>query len=297
LGLTGEVLMSKAQLEGITLNYEENGSGFPLIFCHEFGQNAEGWEHQVKFFSKYYRVITYSARGYPPSAIPDNLQAYSQDIVVADLYHLITHLGIDQAYICGLSMGGSVALNFGLKYPDISKALIIAGTGSGSTNPDDFKQETARFAAKLREQGMNALKNYSVGPVRMQFKNKHPDRWKLFQQRLYANSPIGSSYTLEGFIGSRPSIFSLKESLQKMLCPTLIIIGDEDEPCVEPALFLKRTIPMAGLAVLPQTGHTLNVEEPEKFNNLILDFLQAVENQTWLSQGPRLKSGFLSNED
>ena len=82
-----------------------------------------------------------------------------------------------------------------------------------------------------------------------------------------------------------------------MFCPTLIIIGDEDEPCVEPALFLKRTIPMAGLAVLPQTGHTLNVEEPEKFNNLILDFLQAVENQTWLSQGPRLKSGFLSNED
>ena len=131
----------------------------------------------------------------------------------------------------------------------------------------------------------------------MQFKNKHPDRWKLFQQRLYANSPIGSSYTLEGFIGSRPSIFSLEESLQKMLCQTLIIIGDEDEPCVEPALFLKRTIPMAGLAVLPQTGHTLNVEEPEKFNNLILDFLQAVENQTWLSQGPRLKSGFLSNED
>ena len=187
--------MSKAELEGITLNYEENGSGFPLIFCHEFGQNAEGWEHQVKFFSKYYRVITYSARGYPPSDIPDNLQAYSQDIVVADLYHLITHLGIDQAYICGLSMGGSVALNFGLKHPDISKALIIAGTGSGSTNPDNFKQETARFAAKLREQGMSALKNYSVGPVRMQFKNKHPDRWKLFQQRLYANSPICLLYT------------------------------------------------------------------------------------------------------
>lgn len=289
--------MSKARLDGITLNYEETGSGFPLIFCHEFGQNTEGWENQVKFFSNYYRVITYSARGYPPSDIPNALQSYSQDIVVTDLHQLITYLEIESAYICGLSMGGSVALNFGLKYPNISKALIIAGSGSGSTNPDNWKQETTRFAARLREQGMKALGNYSVGPVRMQFKNKHPDRWQLFQQRLYANSPIGSSFTLEGFIGRRPSIFSLEAQLKNMLSPTLIIIGDEDEPCVEPALFLKRTIPMAGLAVLPQTGHTLNLEEPEKFNSLILDFLQAVENKTWLSQGPKLKTGFLSNEE
>ena len=133
--------MSKAQLDGITLNYEETGSGFPLIFCHEFGQNAEGWEDQVRFFSNSYRVITYSARGYPPSDIPNDLKAYSQDIVVEDLYQLITYLEVDSAYICGLSMGGSVALNFGLKYPDISKALIIAGTGSGSTNPGNFQKE------------------------------------------------------------------------------------------------------------------------------------------------------------
>ena len=80
---------------------------------------------------------------------------------------------------------------------------------------------------------------------------------------------------------NRPTIYALEDKLRKLQVPTLIMIGDEDEPCIEPAIFMKRNIPRSGLAVLPQSGHAINLEEPDLFNRTVLDFLTAVEAGRW----------------
>ena len=101
-------LLPIAHVNGVDLAYEEYGQGFPLIWVHEFAGSMESWLPQVNFFSRRYRVIVYNARGYPPSTVPADVAAYSQDHAVEDLYELLKHLGIKQAHVGGLSMGGSV---------------------------------------------------------------------------------------------------------------------------------------------------------------------------------------------
>jgi pimeloyl-ACP methyl ester carboxylesterase len=96
--------MPSAKVNGVELAYQESGQGFPLVWCHEFAGSMESWEPQVHFFSRRYRVITYNARGYPPSEVPGDAAAYSQDHAVEDLYGLLRHLGIAQAHVGGLSM-------------------------------------------------------------------------------------------------------------------------------------------------------------------------------------------------
>ncbi|MFP6678627.1 MAG: alpha/beta hydrolase, partial [Dehalococcoidia bacterium] len=88
--------------------------------------------------------------------------------------------------------------------------------------------------------------------------------------------------TFRGFQGTRPSIYTWEDDLKNLKVPMFVINGDEDEPCLEPGLFLKRTVPSAGLAVVPQTGHAVNIEEPMAFNQLVAEFLSLVELGTWL---------------
>ena len=120
--------MPTARANGLTLYYEVTGSGFPLVFSHEFAGAHESWESQVRFFSRRYQVITYNARGYPPSEVPDDVDSYSQEHAVDDLFALLRHLGIGQAHIAGLSMGGNVALNFGLTHPEMAWFNVTAAT-------------------------------------------------------------------------------------------------------------------------------------------------------------------------
>ena len=106
---------------GVNIYYEETGRGFPVVWCHEFAGNYDSWDPQVKFFSRRYRNIAYAARGYPPSDVPGGDEDYSQDQAVEDLYLLLRHLDIGQAYVGGLSMGGTTALNFGIAHPEMAK--------------------------------------------------------------------------------------------------------------------------------------------------------------------------------
>ena len=98
---------------------------------------------------------------------------------------------------------------------------------------------------------------------------------------LSAHSAVGSALTFRGFVMNRPTVFALEDKLRSLHVPTLIMIGDEDEPCIEPAIFMKRTIPKSGLAVFPQSGHAINLEEPDLFNRTVIDFLTAVEANRW----------------
>src|SRR5438477_7808725 len=103
--------MPRAALNGVELYYEESGGGFPVVFCHEFAGDYRAWDPQVRSFNRLYRCVTYSQRGFPPSSVPDSLESYSQQLLIADLRALVDHLGIQQAHFVGFSMGGSVVLN------------------------------------------------------------------------------------------------------------------------------------------------------------------------------------------
>ena len=267
---------------GVEIYYEVTGQGYPLIWSHEFGGSYDSWEAQVKFFSRRYQVITYAARGWPPSDVPEDPAAYTQDIVINDLYLLMRHLNISEAHIGGLSMGGSVALNFGITHPEMAKSLIVASAGSGSTNRDTFLSTGQSMADRLLSQGMVPVaKDYGTTNIRVQLRRKDPMGFETFARLLSEHSATGSALTYQGFVMNRPTVFELEDKLKSLRVPTLIMIGDEDEPCIEPGIFMKRTIPVSGLSCFPQSGHAINLEEPDLFNRTVLDFLTAVEAERW----------------
>ena len=273
--------MAYASVNGVSLYYEEHGSGFPLVWSHEFAGDYRSWRPQVQFFSRRYRVITYNARGYPPSEAPESLDDYTQEQAVDDLRGLLEHLKIERAHIGGLSMGGNVALNFGLTYPEMARSLIVAGTGSGSTDPEPFRRNVNARADLMRAGGMEAMGDYLNSGTRVQLLRKDPLGYEEFRRGFLEHSPIGSALTFSGVQGRRPPIFDLEERMRAMEVPTLIMTGDEDEPCIEPSVFMKRCIPRSGLVVMPQAGHAINLEDPDGFNRIVLDFLTVVEQGAW----------------
>lgn len=279
--------------DGVRLHTEETGRGTPLLFIHEFAGDHRSWEPQVRYFARRYRCITYAARGYPPSEVPDDPEAYSQDRAVADAITVLDAYEVDQAHVIGISMGGFCALHLGLQHPRRARSLTLAGTGYGA-QPDRqeaFRKECGVIADAFDQEGAaEVAKRYAVGPARVQFQNKDPRGWREFTAHLAGHSDVGSALTMRGVQAQRPSVYALTDELRDMAVPTLIITGDEDDGCLEPDLMLKRTLPNAGLAIVPRTGHTINLEEPEAFNRLVSDFLAAVDAGACPPRDPRSRS-------
>ncbi len=281
--------MPMASIDGVKLYYEITGSGYPLLFSHEFAGDYRSWEPQVRYFARRYQVITYNARGYPPSDVPEDLSAYSQAQAAEDIVGLLRHLNISQAHLVGLSMGGYAVLHVGLSHPELVRSMVVAGCGYGSVAGDreKFQQDSGQVAQRLEREGMAPVAAiYAKGPTRVQFEDKDPRGWREFAEQLAGHSAIGSALTLRGVQGQRPSVYALEAQMRQCRVPTLIISGDEDEPCLEPGLFMKRTIPTAGLLIMPKSGHTINLEEPDAFNRAVSDFLAAVEAGKWGVRNP-----------
>jgi pimeloyl-ACP methyl ester carboxylesterase len=279
--------MPMAPVNGINLYYEITGSGAPLLLCHEFAGDYRSWEPQVRYFARRFQVITYNARGYPPSDVPEDVSTYTQAQAMEDIVGLLRYLNLAPAHLVGLSMGGYAVLHVGLTYPEMARSLVIGGCGYGSLAQDreKFQQDVEQTAQTIERQGMAAMAEfYSRGPTRVQFTDKDPRGWREFADQLATHSTLGSALTFRGVQGQRPSVYELEDQMRQLQAPTLIITGDEDEPCLEPALLMKRAIPSSGLVVLPKSGHTINLEEPDAFNRTVDDFLTAVEAGKW---GPR----------
>ncbi len=275
--------------DNVKLYYEETGTGIPIVFVHEFAGDHRSWEPQVRHFSHRYRCITYNARGYPPSDVPEG-EKYSQDRARDDIRSVLDALRIDKAHIVGLSMGGFATLHFGFTYPERTRSLVVGGCGYGAS-PDkreQFAQESEAAAKRFEEIGMaKAAEAYALGPTRVQFQNKDPRGWKEFADQLAGHSTEGAARTMRGVQKRRPSLFDLVDKMATITAPTLVITGDEDWPCLEPGLLMKRTIPTAGLVIMANTGHTINIEEPAAFNTHVADFLHAVDVGAWPKRDPR----------
>jgi pimeloyl-ACP methyl ester carboxylesterase len=275
--------------DGVKLYYEECGAGIPIVFVHEFAGDYRAWEPQVRFFARRYRCIAYNARGYPPSDVPGDVERYSQDRARDDIRAVLDALKIDKAHIVGLSMGGFATLHFGFTYPGRARSLVIAGAGYGAA-PDkreQFAAEADAAAAKFEAGMVKAAEGYALGPTRVQFQNKDPRGWKEFAEQLAEHSVAGAANTLRGVQKRRPSLFDLTDKMKTITAPALIMTGDEDWPCLEPALLMKRMIPTAGLVVMPNAGHAINLEEPAAFNAHVCDFLHAVDAGAWRNRDPR----------
>ena len=275
--------MPYAQAEGARLYYEETGKGHPVVFVHEYGSDHREWEAQVRFFSREYRCVTFAARGYTPSDVPEDPALYGQDFAVADIAAVLRHLGIPRAHVVGLSMGAFAALLFGVRHPEMATALVVAGVGTGSDLEElgSWRAVQAERAERVRAEGWQEMALESGhSPTRIQLK-KDPRGWEESVRHLREHSPLGSALTQARYQGARDPVYAWEEDLKRMRVPTLLALGDEDWPCIEPNVFLKRTIPNCGLWMHPRTGHAINLEEPAAFNRAVQDFFSTVERGRW----------------
>jgi pimeloyl-ACP methyl ester carboxylesterase len=276
--------------DGAKLHATETGAGTAVIFVHEFAGDERSWEPQVRYFSRRYRCITFSARGYPPSDVPEDASTYSQSRAVDDIRDVMDGLGLDRAHIVGLSMGGFATLHFGLTYPERALSLVVAGAGYGAEKhfEEFFRKNSLAAAHQFETAGSEKFSHvYGYAASRIPFLVKDPRGFEEFRRMLGEHSAKGSANTMRGVQAARPSIYDLEDRMKQMQVPALIISGDEDDHCLQPALLMKRTIPASGLVILPKTGHTINLEEPALFNLHVAEFLAQVEQGRWLPRDPR----------
>ncbi len=273
--------------DGVELHAESVGGGDAILFVHEYAGDHRSWEPQIRRFSRSHRCITYAARGYPPSQVPADAGAYSQQRAVDDAVAVLDGLGVEAADMIGISMGGFAGLHLAMQHPARVRSLVIAGTGYGA-HPSEaprFRKESEAIARLIEESGIESFaRQYLSGPARVQFRNKDPRGWEQLVRELGEHAVDGAVRTMRGVQRQRPSLYSLEAELSGIAAPVLILAGDEDDGCLETSLWLKRSIPRSGLVVLPKSGHTLNLEEPDLVNAFIADFLSRVAAGAW---GPR----------
>jgi pimeloyl-ACP methyl ester carboxylesterase len=278
--------MSVADSDGVRLYFEETGAGDAIVFVHELHSDSRGWEPQVRWFSRLYRSITYNARGYPPSDVPDDAAIYGFPFVAHDIAAVLRAAGVEKAHVAGCSMGSYAALHFGLQYPAMARSLVISSVGSGSPAADRavWIAECEALAKVYLEQGARAAAGIvAQSPARQQLRRKDPRGFEEFLAHLREHSAEGKARTILRYQARRPPLQDFEKQFAALQIPVLLIAGDEDEPCLETTLWLKKTLPLAGLWMAPNTGHAVNLEEPAAFNRQVEEFLHAVECGRWKS--------------
>ena len=271
--------------DGTKLYYEEAGTGRAVLFIHEFAGNHRTWDAQMRHFARSHRCVAYAARGYPPSEVPDNADAYSQNISVADAIAVLDALDIPQAHIVGHSMGAYTALHVGIRQP--GRCLSVAALGCGWGSHPDERKATRKLcediASMFREAPIaTAAAKYARFPMRRTFEAKDPRGFAAFEKILGGLSPTGAALTMLKVQRDRPTLWDLESELKTFAPPLLVIVGDEDQPCLDGSLFLKRTVATAALHVIPRAGHTITMEEPAVVNAALADLFAAVAEGTWM---------------
>jgi pimeloyl-ACP methyl ester carboxylesterase len=293
--------MPYATINESKLYWEETGTAHasitPMIFVHEFGGDYRSWDDQMRHFGRGRRCITFSGRGYPKSDVPLDEQAYGQDIATRDVVAVMDAAGVAKAHVVGLSMGAYTSLMVASKYPGRVVSCTAAGGGSGSVKSqrDQFIADALASAAQMRAAGKINAAAIGVGPTRVQLQNKDPIGWATFVRHLAEHDPKGAANTLTMVQASRASLYDLVAELKAITAPVLLLVGDEDEPCLDVNLWIKRLLPIAQLGILPAAGHAINLEDPALFNQLVETFIASVERGSWRPRDPRAAPGVKSS--
>jgi len=205
---------------------------------------------------------------------------------------LMDSLKIDRAHVVGHSMGAYTALHVGIVAPQRCFSVTAAGCGWGSTPDAKKREEMKALAAEtgkmFAEEGIVAASaKYADAPMRQAFKHKDPRGYAEFARMLAEHSAEGHAYTMLNLQLKRPTLWEMEDKLKKFSVPLLIIVGDEDEPCIDGSVFLKRTAPSAGLLMIPRSGHNVPSEEPAQFNAALAQLFASAEAGRWLAHKPR----------
>ena len=254
--------MSSARVNGITLHYDDSGSGPAMLLSHGYSATRRMWDEQRRRFGDRYRVIAWDMRGHGETDSPDDPSQYSTDLTVADMRALLLHLGTARAVIGGLSLGGYVSLAFHRAHPEMVRALVICDSGPGYRNAEAraaWNQRAHDRARDLETRGLEVLSSRSVEA-----------REAIHHHR----SAQGLAHAARGMLAQENA--RVIDSLPGISVPTLIIVGDRDEPFLAPCRYMAGKIPGARLAVIPGAGHASNLDQPELFDKLLGGFLDSL---------------------
>ncbi len=267
--------MPNLNVDGVNLHYDVSGSGAGhLILAHAYPTNRNLWAPQVEALAEGRTVVAYDIRGFGLSDAPDTPDAYSPARSVADLLALVDHLGISRVAICGLSMGGNIALNFALTHPERVSALIVSGTGAGSDDASQFAATTNAWADAAESGGMEAFANVILAhPIFAEYGDRGLTEAALLRKMILSNTVAGVAHTARCVLAKRKTINALAPRLRRLSVRTLIVIGEKDAACVRPAQVMMDAIPGARFAAIPGTGHFNNLEAPTVLNSLVQSFL------------------------
>ena len=252
--------MLKASINRIEIHYEEEGRGPAVVLCHGVGGNHMSWWQQVPEFAKRFRCITYDQRGFADSHNPP--EAPGAEAFADDLAGLLDHLGIDEVFLVGQSMGGRTVLNFARRFPERVKAMVLADTVA-NIRTDELDRMRREVREGLPEDRLAVALGKRVWEERPQLgflfkliRGRNPERPPKFLWKDTAD-------------GARP------EELARLATPALFIVGEDDAiappPLVESAC---RLFPNARLLRVPEAGHSVYFERPDVFNRAVLEFFE-----------------------
>lgn len=278
--------------QGVKLHYLDEGEGPALFFLHEFGGDARTWAQQVTAFSQQAntprRCIVLSARGYLPSDVPADPAAYSWENNRDDAIGLMDHLGLQQVDLIGLSMGAYIALMITLHVPDRIRSTVCASVGAGAHPPfrAAFIDDALASAKCIRATGVMPAREMALAPNRIQLRSKNEAAWHEFLDHLAEHDPVGAANTLAEVQAKRPGLHDFASQLETLEVPVLILAGDEDEPCLDVSLWLKRQMPYSALKLYPRSGHLINLEDPDQFHRDIVQFHDTIADGRWEKRSP-----------
>jgi len=264
-------------VNGIRLYYEVHGEGTPLVLTHGFGATAAMWAEQIPVLSQKYKVIVYDFRGHGRTEVPRDWSSYSFDDYVEDLRQLLDHLGVDTAYVGGLSMGGSIAMRFALAHPERLKALLLCDTSARNwgLRRDGVPQSGLRGVMRR----FLYLRLVRLVPLGFALARYLPLEYlpgnrgiKPYVRDLRRQTALGLRGAWHALMDDK----DVEARLGEIQVPTLIIVGERDR-LLAPSRIMQQRIAGCRFALIKDSGHGTNFARPDTFNKVVLDFLADVD--------------------
>ena len=263
-----KVDLGYVEVNGAKIYYELAGRGDPIVLIHgNFGE-CRFWDDQFRNYAESQKVLRYDCRGFGKSSMPVEGEPYSHS---DDLKNLMDHLAISKAHICGISMGCALAVDFTLAYPDMSKSLIAVGPwvfGYTSPKAEVLYSVMREMSGIFKEKGSKEALDLIFEHISSCYKGSKR------HQRI---REIGMDYSFWHFTHDDPLIYlkpPSSQQLSRIRIPSLIITSEYDYPaCIEIADLMEREIPNSQKVVIKNASHLMNIDKPEDFNKLVLDFI------------------------